>query len=618
MSVKKISLKENIKKTIHVIKVISGVSKKYLFVFIFQSILSSLFPYIAIFFTYLIIDGVVNTLPKADIMIYVYWLIAISLFIGIVRNMLSYLNQVYSVELNYNLDSKIASKTFELDYAIVEDNNTMKLLEMAEEGCHGNGGLKAYCEYVLSGILTSIFSIIYGGVLLVGLFLVKDTNDTSFMARILNSPFSIVILLIGLIISFLVSRYVMKKNNEKSFEVMMFNIDGNRKYAYFNQICNNYKFGKDIRLFHMQDMFLNRMKEFRENVEIPWREYSIYNTKMMAISILGNKALSFIAYIYVGLKAMYGLISVGNVVAYVASIALVSQAVNMIMERYSKLHLFNNYLDHYFTYLNLKSKKEYGTVDTIDLENLSITFKNISFKYPNQKEYALKHINLEIKSGAKLAIVGLNGAGKTTLIKLLCRLYEPSEGEILLNDISLKSYTKDVCDNLFSVVFQDFKLFSYSIKDNVSSGLDGDSDKVIETLKKTGLYERVHNMPKQIDTVIYQRSKENGVEISGGEAQKLAISRALYKDSPIVILDEPTAALDPKSESEIYEHFSALVDKKTAIFISHRMSSCKFCDEIIVIDNGEIVEQGHHNILVKDAGLYSQMWSAQAKYYLES
>ena len=315
-------------------------------------------------------------------------------------------------------------------------------------------------------------------------------------------------------------------------------------------------------------MFLDRMSEFRAKAEINWRKYSIYNTKMMAISILGNKALFLIAYLFVGLKASYGLI-------------ILSQAINTIIERYSKLHLFNTYLDNYFTYLNLKSKKEYGPIQILDLDNLVITFKNVSFKYPNQAEYALKNINLELKNGIKLAIVGLNGAGKTTLIKLLCRLYEPTDGLILINNIPLKSFTKDICDTLFSVVFQDFKLFSYSIKDNVSSGLNGDSSKVEETLKKTGMYDRVNNMPKQIDTVIYQRSKENGIEISGGEAQKLAISRALYKDSPIVILDEPTAALDPKSESEIYENFNKLVENKTAIFISHRMSSCKFCDEII-------------------------------------
>jgi ATP-binding cassette subfamily B protein len=606
------------KKTKNVVKIIYATSKKYVYVVVLQSIFASIFPYIAIFFTYLIIDGIVNEIPKVEILSYVYLMIGLSLIVGIISNVLRYINQVYSVELDYHLESKIASKTFELDYALAEDTNTMKMIEMAEEGCHGNGGFKSYCEYVLRGMLSSILSIIYGGFLLAGLVVVKDTNDTSLIIRVLNSPWSIFIILIGLFIPFTISRYIMKRNNKKEYEIMLYNISSNRKYSYFLQLCNNYKYGKDIRLFNMQDMFLNMMSESRRKAEIHWRSYSIYNTKMMAFSILGNKLLALVAYIFVGLKALYGLISVGNVVAYVAAITLLSQAINTMIERYSKLHLFNNYLNNYFTYLNLKSEKEFGSVEDVDLDNLSITFKDVSFKYPNQDEYTLKNINLEIKKGVKLAIVGLNGAGKTTLIKLLCRLYEPTEGEILLNNIPLKSFTKEVCDKLFSVVFQDFKLFSYSIKDNVASGLNGDEDRVNASLEKIGLLDRVDSMPNKLDTVIYQRSKENGIEISGGEAQKIAIARALYKDSPIVILDEPTAALDPKSESEIYENFNSLVKNKTAIFISHRMSSCKFCDEIIVIDKGGIIEKGHHNMLLKEQGLYNQMWTAQAKYYSEA
>ena len=337
----------------------------------------------------------------------------------------------------------------------------------------------------------------------------------------------------------------------------------------------------------------------------------------MAYSILGNKSLILVAYLYVGLKAMYGLITIGNVVSYVAAITALSIAITNIVERYSKLHLFNNYLNNYFTYLNLQSTKKYGVINRLDIDQLEIEFKDVSFKYPNQEEYTLKNINLKLEKGLRLAIVGLNGAGKTTLIKLLCRLYEPTEGQILINNIPLISYSKEIIDSLFSVVFQDFKLFSYSVKDNVSSGLHGDSKRVEETLKKTGMFDRVCDMPQDIDTVIYQRSKQQGVEISGGEAQKIAIARALYKDSPIVILDEPTAALDPKSEAEIYSNFNDLVADKTSIFISHRMSSCKFCDKIIVIDDGTIAEQGHHNHLVEAGGIYSRMWNAQAKYYTD-
>jgi ATP-binding cassette subfamily B protein len=618
MTVKEISFLDNVRKTIHAMKIIFATSKRFLYVIVLQSIFTSIFPYIAIFFTYLIIDGIVDGIPKSDILTYVYLMIGISLFVGIARNYLHYLNQIYSVDLNYHLDSQVASKTFELDYTTVEDNEIMKMIEMAEEGCRSNGGFKFYCEYVISGILSSILSIMYGSFLLIGLVVVKDTNNTSLMVRILNSPWSVVVVILGLLIPFIISKQIMKMNNKKSYDTMMYNIEANRRSGYFHQICHNYKYGKDIRLFHLQDMFLSMMKELRKSADLHWRDTCIFYTKMMALTILGNKSLALIAYLFVGLKAMYGLITVGNVVAYVAAITLLSLAINNMIERYSRLHLFNNYLDNYFKYLQLESKKEYGSINHIDLENLSISFKNVSFKYPGQESYALQNINLNLRKGLKLAIVGLNGAGKTTLIKLLCRLYEPTEGEILINDIPITEYSEEICNTLFSVVFQDFKLFSYSIKDNVAGGLRGNEILVEEALEKTGLLEKVNNMPEKMDTVIYQRSKEKGVEISGGEAQKIAIARALYKDSPIVILDEPTAALDPKSEAEIYENFGRLVKNKTAIFISHRMSSCKFCDEIIVIDDGKIIEQGHHNVLLKDNGLYNQMWTAQAKYYSEA
>lgn len=612
---KDISLRKTIRKTLHVLKVVKESSKGYFYVFILQAIFKSIFPYISVFFTYLIIDGIVDAIPKQDILMYVYWMIGLNLLIGLILNILSYYNQMFSVEVAYNLDSKIARKTFEIDYELLEDNETMKLIQMAEEGCNGNGDPKYYCEDVLGGILSSMLSVIYGATLLSGLLIIQETSDNSLVVRILNNPWSVIIIVLAIMIPALISKYVMKKNNERSYNIMMYNIEGNRVISYFQQISFNYKYGKDIRLYNLQDIFVNKMKETRAKADGNWREFSLFRTKIMAISISGNKALALIAYIYVGLKAMYGLISVGNVVAYVAAITFLSQAITMIVERYSRVHLFNDYLENYFTYLNLESTKEYGSIDFIDEEELSIKFSNVSFKYPNTDDYVLKNINLEIDKGKKLAIVGLNGAGKTTLVKLLCRLYDPTEGGIFINNIPITSFSREACNSMFSIVFQDFKLFSYSIKDNVSSGLDGDTDKVIETLKKTGMMERVSKMSKNIDTEIYQRSKAEGIEISGGEAQKLAISRALYKDSPIVILDEPTAALDPKSEAEIYVKFNELVENKTALFISHRMSSCKFCDEIIVMDQGEILEQGHHNKLFKSNGLYSKMWAAQSKYY---
>ena len=223
------------------------------------------------------------------------------------------------------------------------------------------------------------------------------------------------------------------------------------------------------------------------------------------------------------------------------------------------------------------------------------------------------------KVGEKLAVVGMNGSGKTTFIKLMCRLYDPTEGEILLNGVNIKKYDYDEYLAVFSVVFQDFKLFSFSLGENVASGADYDVDKVMGSLHQSGFGERLATMPEGIKTSLYKDFDENGIEVSGGEAQKIALARALYKDSPFIILDEPTAALDPIAEYEIYSKFNEIVGDKTAIYISHRLSSCRFCDKIAVFDNGQIVQRGSHDELVADeSGKYYELWHAQAQYYTES
>ncbi|HAZ37022.1 MAG TPA: ABC transporter ATP-binding protein, partial [Clostridiaceae bacterium] len=237
-------------------------------------------------------------------------------------------------------------------------------------------------------------------------------------------------------------------------------------------------------------------------------------------------------------------------------------------------------------------------------------------KYPGTDIYALKNVSIKLKIGERLAIVGMNGSGKTTFIKLLCRLYDPNEGEILLNGINIKKYDYEEYTRLFSIVFQDFKLFSFSIGQNVAASVDYDENAVKDALEKVGLKERLDKMPEGIRTPLYKDFDENGVEISGGEAQKIALARSLYRDSPIIILDEPTAALDPISEFDIYSKFNEIVGTKTAFYISHRLSSCRFCDEIAVFNEGQIIQKGTHDELLKDEnGKYYELWNAQAKYY---
>lgn len=278
----------------------------------------------------------------------------------------------------------------------------------------------------------------------------------------------------------------------------------------------------------------------------------------------------------------------------------------------------NKYLQLYIDFLNIESENHKGTipVEKRDDDEYEIEFKNISFKYPGTDTYALKNVSIKLNIGERLAIVGMNGSGKTTFIKLLCRLYDPNEGEILLNGIDIKKYDYEEYMRLFSVVFQDFKLFSFLLGQNVAASMNYDEKYVKDILEKVGLEKRLNTMPKGIYTPLYKDFDEEGIEVSGGEAQKIALARALHRDAPIIILDEPTAALDPIAEFEIYSKFNEIVGTKTAFYISHRLSSCRFCHEIAVFNDGEIVQKGNHKELVKDEdGKYYELWNSQAKYY---
>jgi len=247
-----------------------------------------------------------------------------------------------------------------------------------------------------------------------------------------------------------------------------------------------------------------------------------------------------------------------------------------------------------------------------------VEFRDVSFKYPGSDLWALRHVNMKFKVGKRLAMVGENGSGKTTFIKLLCRLYDPQEGQILLNGIDIRKYNYLDYMDVFSIVFQDFQLLSQPLGNNVAGASEYDAERVTKALIDAGFGDRLAEMPDGLETMLYKDFGENGVEVSGGEAQKIAIARALYKDAPFIILDEPTAALDPIAEAEIYAKFNDISGDKTAIYISHRLSSCKFCDEIAVFHEGTVIQQGTHAELVADeTGKYYELWNAQAQYYTE-
>lgn len=379
-----------------------------------------------------------------------------------------------------------------------------------------------------------------------------------------------------------------------------------------------YREGKDIRIYGAQPLIRSGLQE-KEQDRMVERESSLEQRA----GIWDGAASGILmggAYLFIVLRAVSGALNVGSVVLFASAIYRFSENIKVFSRGRSEIMMNARRMESTYEYLELPDimPKGYRQSEK-SAETGEIEVKNVSFRYPGATHMALENVSFKFTSGRKLAIVGMNGSGKTTLVKLLCRMYDPDEGQILLNGVDIREYDYAEYMKQFSVVFQDFKLFSLSLAENVAASDQYDEGRVRICLEKAGFGERLSKMPGGIATNLYRDIDEDGVEISGGEAQKIALARALYKDAPFVVLDEPTAALDPVSEHEIYSGFDKLVGKKAAIFISHRLSSCRFCDEILVFHNGRMVQKGSHLSLLEDeSGQYHRMWHAQAKYYEDS
>ena len=319
--------------------------------------------------------------------------------------------------------------------------------------------------------------------------------------------------------------------------------------------------------------------------------------------------------------AFAGGITVGSIARYAASILLLLAGARDLVSALEREWMNHEYLARYFSWFDLPNRMKKGTltVEKRDDCDYEIEFRHVSFRYPGAEEDALKDVSLKFRIGEKLALVGENGSGKTTFIKLLTRLYDPREGEILLNGVDIRKYDYEEYLGIFSVVFQDFRLFPFRLGEVVAGSVEYDAERVTESLEKANFGERLRDFPGGLRGYLYKTFDESGVEFSGGEAQKIALARALYKNAPFVLLDEPTAALDPESEYEVYTNFNAISGDKTTVYISHRLASCRFCDKIAVFDHGRIVQTGDHRSLLADEdGKYASLWNAQAQYYKDN
>ncbi len=382
-----------------------------------------------------------------------------------------------------------------------------------------------------------------------------------------------------------------------------------------------YHFIKDIHLYDGHDLMKKYTSENRREQEnlTCWSAKSGKLGGRLGLLRGSTDGLMLLAgYFISAAYALLGTFPIGSVIKFAGSITGIFRSLQSIDANYRSISLNARKQASTLEMLQISDEMYKGKLPVEKrMDNrYEIEFRHVSFKYPGTNQYALKDFSLKLRIGERMAIVGMNGSGKTTMIKLLCRLYDPQEGQILLNGVDIRKFAQDEYINLFSVVFQDFKLLSLPLGQNVACSMDVDQSLALESLRQAGLAQRLGSLAHGLDTYLYQDIRDDGVEISGGEAQKIAIARALYKNAPFVLLDEPTASLDPLSEYEIYSSFDSMVGDKTAIYISHRLSSCRFCDDIVVLHEGRLVQRGSHETLLKEEkGKYYQLWNAQAQYY---
>lgn len=610
--------KRNVLKEIYTVIKLSRKSDKLFFpLILLRSLITASLPFVTIIYSAKILDGFINELDKTSIMTYVYQMILLSSILLLSRTILQFFCDQKSNLINLRLDNEISKKTLNLDFEQLESQVIKEKIYRANQGVNSNGGIGSLIN-LIGVAVENIISFIYSFVLILAIFDRVDVTEPDGVTKVFNNPLVGVGLIVLIIISLVLNFRILSKVNKLEYQLFEDNVVANRLFEYMISVSLDYKLGKEVRLYHVGTLISENQRKYSRAFVRTFQTFGRITGGMFSRVGLLNHIILLAAYAIIGTKALLGLISVGSVLLLVSAITAFNTAITHFITNMSNATIRTKYLSLYQEYLETKTIMHKGTIP-IEKRNDSeyqFEFKNVSFQYPNTEEQILNNVSMKINVGKKLAIVGPNGAGKTTFIKLLCRLYDPTKGEILLNGIDIRKYDYEEYISLISVVFQDFKLFSTTIKDNVTSGQEGTEEMVLKYLNQSGLTERVDKMSDGIYTYIYSDFGEQGVEVSGGESQKIAIARALYKNTPFVILDEPTSALDPISEYEIYTKFDTLVDNKTAIYISHRMSSCRFCDSIIVFENGEIIQSGNHEeLLMNTCGLYYNMWSAQAKYY---
>ena len=401
-----------------------------------------------------------------------------------------------------------------------------------------------------------------------------------------------------------------------------------RGWMYYSGLFENFGYGKEIRLNGMGNWLLKRERAFFTRVNDNLKQQNDGYIRSGLIGCGCTFLQQCAAYAWLILRTMQGGISVGSFTMYVSAVTAFASALRTVLDNLTEIRVYDRFYDRLDEYLSVPARlrgdddgRNHDVSGRKEKKRILsegehvIEFRNVGFRYAGSDTWALRDVNLTLRPGARLAVVGENGAGKTTFVKLLTRLYDPTEGEIRMDGIPIQEYDYDSYMSAFSAVFQDYRLFSFSLEENVTLARPAEEGKAEDALRRAGFGEKLDSLSGGIHTAVYKNFDETGFEPSGGEGQRIALARALYRDAPIVVLDEPAASLDPRAEFELYRHFNELTEGKAAVYISHRLSSTRFCDEIAVFAGGRIVERGTHEELMERKGVYAELFEMQAQFY---
>ena len=617
------TLREKIKITARGYKLIHKLVPGYLPCMFIQSMATAFLPFINIFMSARMITTLAAGKELREVLVLALIMVTLNIVvIGLIMRGMARLSGYYASEFWQMIEEPLNEKVRSMDYEHIENTEIHLKLEKIKMLRMQQGWGLPRLIWSFQNIVQSFFTIIFSVSLIAGAFTTHKAVDAG-MWNFIFQPWFALIIIVFIITNVILEMVRISVAAKKQSAVMVGFQQVNRMGMYYlRTLVSDYKAGKDLKLYAMSNIIWEGLNDTIGTLvkNLYGKLYGIM-AKYESIGTVMSVTITGVIYSYVAVKALFGSYGIGNIVQYVGSLERFSGGIRGFMAGITDLMINSGYLADYLNFLDMPDVKQHGTLTTekrADNE-YEIEFKNVSFKYPGSEAYALKNLSLKFNIGQRMAVVGMNGSGKTTMIKLLCRLYDPTEGEIMLNGIDIKKYEYSEYLSIFSVVFQDFKLFSFPLGQNVAASVDIDEERVEKCLSMAGLDERLSSMPKGLNTALYKDFEEDGVEISGGEAQKIALARALYKDAPFIVLDEPTAALDPIAEFEVYSKFNEIVGDKTAIYISHRLSSCRFCDDIAVFHEGELIQRGSHDTLIADGGgKYHELWNAQAQYYSDN